>query len=193
LGCLIVLSLHRGFSLFLLGGVGFAGGYSYTGPPLAYKYRGAGEIMILILMGPLLGSGIYLALTGQLPFVAVAASFPPGLIITAVLLSNNIRDIPKDRSAGVKTLPMITGKDKASALYSFMLAAVFIWIILMAAFTYYPPLSLLSLLFIPSAIKCSKTLKKSEGDLEDIDLKTLKLYAGINSILAFSFFLGALL
>ncbi len=192
-GCLVILSFYRGFLLFVLGVLGFAGGYSYTGPPLAYKYRGAGEIMILLFMGPLLGSGIYLALTGELSFVAIAASLPPGLLITAVLISNNIRDIDKDRAAGIKTMPIRTGLEKASYIYASVLFSVFIWIIIMAVLGYYPLLSLISLIFIPAAVKYSKILKKREKHLDTIDLKTLQIYAGVNTIIAFSFFLGALM
>ncbi len=59
-----VLIAVRGWPMLLLGMIGFAGGYFYTGKPVAYKYFAVGDLLVFALMGPLMVIGSYFVLTG---------------------------------------------------------------------------------------------------------------------------------
>ncbi len=191
---LLILAYFRGWLLLFIGLFGIAAGYSYTGPPLAYKYRSLGDIMIFLFMGPFLVLGAYYALTGEISLNPVIASFPQGLLIAAVLNSNNIRDINEDRSAGIRTLPMLIEIKKASGLYSFTLFISFGWVVFWVLAGVFPVYSLAVLVCAPRAVSAAGRLRRlKETELENIDFITLKIYLGVNTLLASSFIAGVFL
>ncbi|MGM0442214.1 MAG: 1,4-dihydroxy-2-naphthoate octaprenyltransferase [Elusimicrobiota bacterium] len=191
LGCAVLLSFYRGVPFFLFCIAGILAGYSYTGPPLEYKYQGFGDIMIFLFMGPMLVGGAYYALTGIISKLAIYASFPQGILIAAVLNSNNIRDIDKDRATAVKTLPVIIGVKRAKIIYSFLIYAAFAWPVFLALAGLVPLTTLLILIFLPYAVKANKVLKEEKKDaIGGIDLMTLKVYVGVNMVLVLSVLFG---
>ena len=116
-----MLTARAGWPLALIGLAGILGGWSYTGGKLGYKYRGLGEVLIGLLMGPLLVLAPYWVLTGRLALLPLVLSLPLGLLVSSVTLSNNMRDMRDDRKAGIRTLPMSLGVRGSKALYYAML------------------------------------------------------------------------
>ncbi len=92
--------------------------YAYTGPPFRLKYRALGEMLIFLVFGPLLTVGAAYAQTGGFEWLALVLSVPVGVVTTAVLLGNNIRDMEEDRAAGVRTLAHSMGARAARAAYA---------------------------------------------------------------------------
>lgn len=92
--------------------------YAYTGPPFRIKYRALGEPLIFIVLGPLLVTGSAYAQTGRWDWPVVLLSIPIGMVSTAVLLGNNIRDVEEDRSAGITTLAHHLTPDTAGKVYA---------------------------------------------------------------------------
>ncbi len=121
----VVICVFQGPALLVIGIIGILGGLLYTAGPWPYKYAGLGEPAIVLLMGPLITQGAYTAVTGD-AFAAGAfwLGLGPGLLIAAVLSANNLEDIVDDGAAGLHTVAVRLGFDRAQRLYALTLLAV---------------------------------------------------------------------
>ncbi|OGS11586.1 MAG: hypothetical protein A2234_02635 [Elusimicrobia bacterium RIFOXYA2_FULL_58_8] len=102
--------------LLWLGAAGLALAWSYTGAG-AYKYRALGDIGVFLAFGPLIVTGTALIQTGGFVPEALWASIPVGLLITAILHANNMRDVRPDSAARFRTLAGALGPDASLKLY----------------------------------------------------------------------------
>ncbi len=92
--------------------------YAYTGPPFRLKARALGEVVMVVVFGPLIVGGAAYAQTGSLPRLAVwLLSVPVGMVTASVLAGNNLRDYAEDRAAEVATLAQSLGKRGQRVLY----------------------------------------------------------------------------
>ena len=99
-------------------------GYAYTAPPFYWKYKGLGDVCIILGYGPLLVAGGYYCQLSALPSLpALFFSLVPGLGTEAILHANNTRDQAWDAQCGAVTLPMKLGQ-RLSGLYFIALFAV---------------------------------------------------------------------
>jgi 1,4-dihydroxy-2-naphthoate octaprenyltransferase len=121
----LVICAMQGPVLLIIGLTGILGGLLYTSGPWPYKYAGFGEPAIVLLMGPFITQGSYTAVTGD-GFAAAAfwLGAGPGLLIASVLSANNIEDIEGDEAAGLRTVPVRLGFDRARSLYAITLLLV---------------------------------------------------------------------
>lgn len=101
IGCHIAWQV--GPTVLLIGFTGLMLGHCYTAPPVAFSYRGLGELVTGITFGPLIVSGSYLVQTGSLHWLPVLVSVPVGLLITAVLYINEFPDYLSDQAVGKLT------------------------------------------------------------------------------------------
>lgn len=198
LGSLIglFLSYEKGLFILVLGLIGAFGGYSYTGKPLMLKYKGLGAPLVFLLFGPLMVVGSYYVQMQHVSVKAFYVSIPIGLLTTAILHANDIRDIIHDKKAGIKTLSINIGKSKAKNFYYGMIILAYVSIIVMILCGILPYLSLLCLITLPIAYKNSKILynsKLSISGLITLDKSTGKLQAQFGILLIFSILLGFLL
>ncbi|APC39019.1 1,4-dihydroxy-2-naphthoate octaprenyltransferase [Clostridium estertheticum] len=198
LGSLIglFLSYEKGVFILILGLIGALGGYSYTGKPLMLKYKGLGAPLVFLLFGPLMVIGSYYVQTKCISAAVILISIPVGLLTTAILHANDIRDIHHDKNAGIKTLSMLVGKNNAKKLYYGMLILSYVSLIIMIFFGVLPLPSLLCLITLPIAFSNSKTLYNSNvsvSGLITLDKSTGKLQAQFGILLIFSILLNFLL
>ena len=135
--------------LLPIGLASVAAAWFYTGGSSPYGYRGLGEVSVFVFFGMVATTGTAWAQIGELTWAAVIAGIPPGLWSSAILLANNIRDIPGDTDAGKRTLAVRLGDRRARVLYSLMLLGGFAIAALMMMFT---PWAALALLALPLAI-----------------------------------------
>ena len=112
----LVLFRARGWPVLAFAVAGFVLSAAYTAPPLRLKKRGLGEPDVLVVWGPLMVGGTYYSAVGELPWVVLAASVPYGLLCTAVLMGKHIDKLPWDAAAGVRTLPVVLGEQRARVL-----------------------------------------------------------------------------
>ncbi|MEW6776823.1 MAG: prenyltransferase [Bdellovibrionota bacterium] len=106
----IPLVIARGWPIVLLGVLGTLGGALYTAKPVQYKYFGAGDFLVFLLLGPLAVAGTYFTLTGEWATAPLIASIPVGLLVVAILHANNLRDFDIDREFELKTLAIRMGR-----------------------------------------------------------------------------------
>ena len=146
----------------LLGLLGLAAAYSYTGPPVKAKYRGLGELLVYISWGVIIPVGVFYMATDILTlWPPAAASLPLALLIVDVLVANNLRDIEADRAAGFTTLATILGRARTQKLFKALVAAAYAAQAGLAIAMENPWL-LLPLLSIPAAVKVVRALSGGE-------------------------------
>jgi 1,4-dihydroxy-2-naphthoate octaprenyltransferase len=107
LGIALIFLVGPAIILFGLGGMLIA--YFYSARPFKFASRGLGDILVYIAMGFLMTWGSYYVQIHQWSWRAFAASVPVGLLITAILNMNNVRDYQDDRAVNKKTLPVRFG------------------------------------------------------------------------------------
>ncbi|SIS79565.1 prenyltransferase [Neptunomonas antarctica] len=121
-----------GAAFLVLCFAGLIGALGYTLKPLNYKSRGLGVILVFWLMGVLMVVGSYLALAGQWNSDVVLFSIPISLLVSLLLLSNELRDFEADRKAHIHTLVVRMGYAKGRLLYKLIISAVALNVILLA-------------------------------------------------------------
>lgn len=95
--------------LLAVGAASIAAGALYTGGPKPYGYLGLGEVFVFVFFGVVATCGSAFVATGSIGGVAAASSVPVGLLSVALLMANNLRDIPGDRRSGKRTLAVRIG------------------------------------------------------------------------------------
>ncbi len=114
-----------GPALVGLGLLAIVAALAYTGGPWPYGYRGLGEVFVFVFFGlvAVVGTAYLQALRFE-PLFLVAA-IPVGALTTAILVVNNLRDIPTDAIAGKRTLAVMLGRRATTAEYGLLLATAF--------------------------------------------------------------------
>lgn len=101
----------------------FAMTFFYTANPLSLKGKGLGDLVIFLMFGPMLVSGVSLACQGSISQDLIFLSLPIGLLTVAILNANNARDVEDDRDAGLSTVAMWLGKTGAYCYHSTLMLA----------------------------------------------------------------------
>ena len=111
------LIYRGGWPLLLVGVLSILFGILYTGGPYPLGYIGVADIFVLVFFGPVAVGGTYYVQALTLPWYVVVAGLGPGLLSTAILTVNNLRDADGDKESGKKTLAVRLGKKFARAEY----------------------------------------------------------------------------
>ena len=116
LGFALVASIGEWW-LLLVGAAAITAAWLYTGGPRPYGYAGLGEVFVLVFFGLVPVVGTTYVSTLSIEPVAVIASIGVGALACAVLVANNLRDIPSDTAAGKRTLAVRLGDARTRRLY----------------------------------------------------------------------------
>ena len=166
-----VLSALMGLYLIWLGGwvilaIGIAAiisAIAYTGGPFPLGYYGLGDVFVFIFFGLASVAGTYYVQAGDVSSAAWWMTLPPGLIITAILVVNNLRDLENDRKAGKHTLAVIFGEQFAKAEYLICIFAAYLILPFAAWFGLIPWLSLMAWASFPIAFRTIRTVFTQKG------------------------------
>jgi 1,4-dihydroxy-2-naphthoate polyprenyltransferase len=115
-----------GWQLLVVGAASILAGVLYTGGPRPYGYEGLGELFVFLFFGVVAVVGSYYVQTENLHWTAFALSVPVGLLVSAILVVNNVRDIETDRRAGKRTLAVRIGRDRARSLFTSMVVLAYV-------------------------------------------------------------------
>jgi 1,4-dihydroxy-2-naphthoate octaprenyltransferase len=132
--------------LVAVGAACIAAAWTYTGGPLPYGYRALGEVFVFVFFGLVAVVGTTFAQTRTLPGLAFAAAVPMGLLIVALLVVNNLRDIAGDAVVGKRTLAVVVGERATRVGYAALVVVSFA-VVLVIGIT--RPWALLGLLALP--------------------------------------------
>ncbi|MHA6801437.1 1,4-dihydroxy-2-naphthoate polyprenyltransferase [Bounagaea algeriensis] len=137
--------------LILVGAVCIAGAWFYTGGSRPYGYRGWGEIAVFVFFGIIAVLGTQFAQAGEISGFGIGGAVGVGALSSAVLVSNNLRDIPSDRETGKRTLAVLLGDRDTRTLYVALALIPFLLSVLIAVRNTWALLGLvaLPLLFLP--------------------------------------------
>jgi 1,4-dihydroxy-2-naphthoate octaprenyltransferase len=108
--------------LVAVGALSIAAGWLYTGGPRPYGYAGYGELFVFVFFGMVATVGSAYVHLEAVPALAVLAGLPVGILVTALLVANNLRDIPADAAAGKRTLAVRIGDGATRAFYVALVA-----------------------------------------------------------------------
>jgi 1,4-dihydroxy-2-naphthoate octaprenyltransferase len=97
----------------------------YSGGPRPYAELGLGEVMVFVFFGLMATAGSAYVQDESVPAAAWWASVPIGLLAVAILVANNLRDIPTDAVAGKRTLAVRLGDPRTRVLYRACVVAAF--------------------------------------------------------------------
>jgi 1,4-dihydroxy-2-naphthoate octaprenyltransferase len=124
--CGVYLVVVAGWELIAVGASSILAGVLYTGGPRPYGYEGLGELFVFLFFGIVAVSGSYFVQVQELPWEAYACAVPVGLLASAILVVNNVRDLETDRRAGKRTLAVRLGRTRTRTLYTVMVAGAFV-------------------------------------------------------------------
>jgi len=172
--------------LFAIPGLFFS--IFYTADPINLKYRALGEISVFLVWGPLMVTGAYYVLTGRVDPTPLLVSIPHGIWVALVLLANNTRDIDYDRGEGIKTLPILLGKDRSLKLFQLLMYSTYLIVAVLVIARALTALSLLTLLTLPAAVRLARTFRLALPDTADPLTAKLTLQFGI--LLTIGIFIG---
>ena len=162
------LMLHTGLPLLWVGLAGLLGALLY--PPL--KRRALGDVVIMLNYCLLPALGTSYVVTGEFDLRALWVALPVGLLVAAILHSNNTRDMRTDRRAGATTLAHVLGVRGSALLYVLVILLPFVWVVALAACKLLPLWSLLVLQMLPLALRNCRTMRgyKDESQAASISM-----------------------
>ena len=149
--CGVYLAVLAGWVILLIGALSIAAGVLYTGGPRPYGYAGLGEVFVFLFFGLVAVNGSYYVQLEDVSFLSLGLSVAVGLLSTAILVVNNVRDLETDRRAGKRTLAVRLGRERTRRLYTGLVAGAYAVIVLTLAIDGGPWWALLGLLSVPLA------------------------------------------
>ena len=123
------LALAVGWELLVVGLVSMAAGWAYTGGPKPYGYLGLGEVFVFVFFGVVATVGSTYVQTESVTGLSLLASVPVGLAAVALLVVNNLRDIPGDTASAKRTLAVRLGDPATRRFYLGLLLGVGVGIV----------------------------------------------------------------
>ncbi len=151
IACLAGLALviaTQAWWLLLVGLACVSAAWLYTGGPIPYGYHGLGEVFVLIFFGLVPVVGTCYVQSGTITLAAFIASIGVGTLACAVLVTNNLRDLPGDQQAGKNTLAVRIGAQRTRTLYVVCIITTAITTLITAALTSWLVLLALVILII---------------------------------------------
>ncbi|MCL2490825.1 MAG: 1,4-dihydroxy-2-naphthoate polyprenyltransferase [Propionibacteriaceae bacterium] len=199
-GCLAGLGLvwltHLWW-LVALGVVIVLAAWFYTGGKHPYGYVGLGEVFVFLFFGVAATAGTVLVQTGFVPaagsltqhvWAVIAATACQGTGACAVLVANNLRDIPTDAMAAKKTLSVRLGDHRSRVLFVWLVVASVLALVATALLTH--PFALLGLAMLAWGVPAIVTVARGGQGLELV--RVLKLVGLAQLVGAIGLFLGVL-
>ncbi len=140
----LVLAAVSSWWLLLVGAAAIVAAWFYTGGARPYGYRALGEVSVFVFFGLVAVVGTVYVQLERLPWTAWVAAVPVGLLACALLVANNLRDIPTDRVSGKRTLAVVLGDHRTRLLYTACAALPFPLALVLAAPRHWALLALLA-------------------------------------------------
>ncbi len=187
----IYICMQTTWWLLLVGGVAMIIGFLYTGGPYPIAYTPFGELFSGLFMGFLIVLIAFYIQTGTITLDALLLSVPSTLLVAAIMMANNIRDIVGDAASGRKTLAILAGRPAAvNILLSFFVLS-YLWIMILVLSGLITPWALLVFL---SVIKPVKIIRIFKVHTEPLKVMPAMKDTGItNTLFAFLLAIGLLL
>ena len=152
----LVLAATSGWWLVLVGLACVLAAWSYTGGPRPYGYAGLGELFVFVFFGLVAVCGTTYVQVGRVTGASAVCAVAVGLLACAILVANNLRDIPTDRASGKHTLAVRLGDRRTRRLYALLAALPALAPVVLALTGH--PWALLGLLALPLQLLPARTV-----------------------------------
>jgi 1,4-dihydroxy-2-naphthoate octaprenyltransferase len=147
---LALVGLSGAWLMLPLGALAVLAAWRYTGGDNPYGYRGLGEVYVFVFFGLMATLGTEYTQAGAVSWFGLLAAVGVGAVASAILVANNLRDIPTDTDSGKHTLAVRLGDRRTRLLYTGLLG---VSVLTLAAMAFWEPWVLLGLLALPLAAK----------------------------------------
>jgi 1,4-dihydroxy-2-naphthoate octaprenyltransferase len=186
----LVLAAVTSWWLLLVGAAAIAAAWGYTGGSRPYGYRGLGEVSVFVFFGLVAVLGTTYVQLERLTWPALAGGIACGALACAILVANNLRDLPTDEGSGKRTLAVVLGDRRTRVLYP---ALVVVALVVPLALAPAVPAALLALLAAPLAIAPVQRVRAgtSGRDLVAVLAATSRLQLAYGVLLALGLALGS--
>jgi 1,4-dihydroxy-2-naphthoate octaprenyltransferase len=157
----LVMAATTSWWLVAVGAVSILAAWFYTGGKKPYGYLGLGEVMVFVFFGLVAVLGTVYVQVEELPGMAWWPAIGIGALACAILVANNLRDIPTDTASGKMTLAVRLGDDGTRSLYTYLIATAFAAAAALAVEE--TPWALLALAAILPLIKANAIVVRDRG------------------------------
>ena len=120
---LVLVAVSGTWWLIGVGAASIVAAWFYTGGRHPYGYAGLGEVFVFVFFGLVAVLGTTYTQAGRVGLAAVAAAAGTGALACAILVANNLRDVPTDAVVGKRTLAVRIGDAASRRMYAGLLAA----------------------------------------------------------------------
>ncbi|HEY2880149.1 1,4-dihydroxy-2-naphthoate polyprenyltransferase [Nocardioides sp.] len=157
----LVLAATTAWWLVVVGALCVLAAWFYTGGSKPYGYLGLGEVMVFVFFGLVAVVGTTYVQTQEWQAAAWYAAVGIGAIACAILVANNLRDIPTDRGAGKITLAVRLGDGRTRLFYVLLMLLALVALIGVALTTSW--WALLALVYAVPSLKASRVVRSGAG------------------------------
>lgn len=147
----VALTLIAGWVVLVIGMASIVAMLGYVGGPVPYGYRGLGEAFVFVFFGVVATVGSRYVHDQTAPLAIWLLAIPIGMLVTAILVANNYRDIDTDRAAGKRTLAVLMGRTATRRLFAGLVYGAFVAIAVFGTARWTPLSTLFSCFLLPFA------------------------------------------
>ncbi|MFE2995953.1 1,4-dihydroxy-2-naphthoate polyprenyltransferase [Nocardia sp. NPDC059246] len=156
----LVLVITSAWWLLLVGAACLAGAWFYTGGRNPYGYSGFGEIAVFVFFGLVAVLGTEFVQAGRVDWAGLVCAVSVGAFSSAVLVTNNLRDIPTDTESGKLTLAVRLGDAHTRTLH---MALILIPFLALALLVWRSPWTLAALVALPLAVRANEPVRTGKN------------------------------
>jgi 1,4-dihydroxy-2-naphthoate octaprenyltransferase len=184
----LAIALDTSLWLLVVGAAAIAAGWFYTGGSNPYGYLGLGEVFVFVFFGLVATVGTTYAAVERITVLSVVMGVVAGCLACALLVVNNLRDIPTDREVGKRTLAVRLGDRRTRTLYLVLVVVAFDGVLVAALWR---PATLIALVAIPVAIAPVRAVRSGASGRDLVAVLgatgrlqlTVGLWAGIGLVI----------
>ncbi|NOK58937.1 MAG: 1,4-dihydroxy-2-naphthoate polyprenyltransferase [Chloroflexi bacterium AL-W] len=167
----LYLILVTGWPILVIGVLSIAAGILYTGGPWPLGYNGLGDLFTFVFFGVVAVVGTTYLHTLTLSTTALVVSLPVAMLVTAILVVNNLRDVNTDRVANKRTLAVLLGEHAVRIEYAVLVLGAYVVVTGAWLLNLISPWSLLVWLTLPLAITQVQLVSTASGRILNRSLK----------------------
>ena len=186
----LILASRTSWLLIIPGAICIIAAWTYTGGPKPYGYQAMGEVSVFIFFGVVATVGTYYVQTESVSREVILASFAMGALACAILVLNNLRDLPSDEVAGKKTLAVVIGDKSTRDLYKWLMFFALVISVALALFSFYYLFALVSLPLVSKSVRAVSAGARG-GELISLLAKTGRIQIIYSVALSFAAWLVA--
>ncbi|UOF90242.1 1,4-dihydroxy-2-naphthoate polyprenyltransferase [Fodinisporobacter ferrooxydans] len=187
----VYICYHSSWWIAAIGLICMAVGYFYTGGPYPIAYTPFGELFAGFFMGCIIILISYYIQTGTVTVESILVSMPALILVGAILMANNIRDLDGDKEFGRQTLAILLGREKAIRFLAGMFVISYIWMFVLVVMHIVSPWLMLVFASVPKAIQATRGFRGKTAPIQM--LPAMKATAQTNTQYGFFLALGLLL